>query len=249
MSASPMVLESRAPNPVDLLTNQLSTTVFEFVEAASEVWPECTALQGRLEEVKAARKSKELSKAYIGSMHTAMMEKTEILDRLLAKDATALDEDVPLFKELNAYGKLMAAPQEVQDTCWMYIEKIVQSANLNSVYTSAPQEIMDKVALVAEGFVSQIEAGTFDPSSINPAELTRKMMEGLDPDAISKWAATAMNPASIGSIMGVMKNVMGKDGVDMDMASLLGGAMQGGDMQDMDAMKGIMNGMFKQLKK
>jgi hypothetical protein len=81
------------------------------------------------------------------------------------------------------------------------------------------------------------------------------MMEGLDPDAISKWAATAMNPASIGSIMGVMKNVMGKDGVNMDMASLLGGAMGPmgpmgpGDLQDMEAMKGIMGGLFNQLKK
>jgi len=249
MSSSPMLLESKAPNPLDLLTSQLSTTVFEFVEAASEVWPECPALKARLAQVMAAKNSTELSKAYVNAMHTAMMEKTDILDRLLAKDATALNEDVPLFQELNAYGKLMAAPQEVQDTCWMYIEKIVQSANLNSVYTSAPQEIMDKVALVAEGFVSQIEAGTFDPSTINPAELTKKMMEGLDPDAISKWAATAMNPASIGSIMGVMKNVMGKDGVDMDMASLIGGAMNGGDMQDMDAMKGVMSGLFNKLKK
>lgn len=246
---SSMVLESKAPNPMDLLTSQLSTTVFEFVEAASEVWPECNVLKAKLAEANSAKSSQELSRVYIKNLHNAMMAKPEILDRLMAKDATALNEDIPLFQELNAYGKLMAAPQEVQDTCWEYIEKIVQSANLSSVYTSAPQEIMDKVALVAEGFVSQIEAGTFDPSTINPAELTKKMMEGLDPDAISKWAATAMNPASIGSIMGVMKNVMGKDGVNMDMASLLGGAMQGGDLQDMEAMKGIMGGLFNNLKK
>jgi hypothetical protein len=46
-----------------------------------------------------------------------------------------------------------------------------------------------------------------------------------------------------------MKNVMGKDGVDMDMASLIGGAMNGGEMQDMDAMKGVMSGLFNKLKK
>ena len=177
------------------------------------------------------------------------MKRPEILERLLAKDATVLNEDVALFKEVNAYGKLTAAPQDVQDTCWAYIEKIVQSANLNSVYTGAPQEIMDKVSMVAEGFVSQIEAGTFDPSSINPAELTRQMMEGLDPDAISQWASTAMNPASIGSLMGVMKNVLGKDGVNFDMASLLTGSMQAGELKDIESMKDIMGGLFNQLKK
>lgn len=244
-----MVFDSKTPNPMDLIANQLSTSVFEFVDAASEVWPDCSALQGKLEEVKSVSTCKEKTREYINALHAAMMERPEILERLSARDLSVFDEEIALFKDLNAYGKMVGAPKEVQDTCWQYIEKIVQSATLNSVYTSAPKEIMDKVALVAEGFVSQIEAGTFDPSTLNPVDLTRKMMEGMDPDAISKWAATAMNPASLGSIMGVMKNVMGKDGVDFDMNSILTSAMTGGEMQDMEAMKGIMGGLFKNLKK
>jgi hypothetical protein len=233
-------------SPIDALSNQLGNTVFEFLDAASEVWPECEALKTRLAEAKSACLSPETMKAYSASFTQGVLAHTDLFERLLAKDMSVFaDSSIPLIVELGVYEKFSSAPTDVQDTCWQYIEKIVQSANLNAVYSSAPTEIMSKVSEVAETLVKQIESGTFDPSTLNPAELTQKMMQGMDPNAMARWASTAMNPSSINSLMGVMKNVMGKNGVPFDISTL----MQGGGEQDMDVLKSMMGDMFKNLKK
>ena len=237
---------SSSGSPLDALNNQLGTTVFEFLDAASEVWPDCSALKYRLAEAKLACQSSETSKQYSAAFTQEVLLHADLFERLLAKDLSVFeDSSIPLLKELDVYKKMTEAPSDVQDTCWQYIEKIVQSANLNAVYSTAPSEIMSKVSEVAETLVKQIESGTFDPSTINPAELTQKMMQGMDHAAMARWASTAMNPSSINSLMGVMKNVMGKNGVPFDMASLL----QGGGEQDMDMLKNMMGDMFKKLKK
>jgi hypothetical protein len=233
-------------SPIDALSNQLGNTVFEFLDAASEVWPECQALKMRLAEAKLACQNPETTKRYSAAFTHGVLAHTDLFERLLAKDLSVFESsEIPLIVELKVYEKMSSAPVDVQDTCWQYIEKIVQSANLNAVYSTAPSEIMSKVSEVAETLVKQIESGTFDPSTINPAELTQRMMEGMDPNAMARWASTAMNPSSINSLMGVMKNVMGKNGSPFDIASL----MQGGGEQDMDLLKNMMGDMFKNLKK
>jgi hypothetical protein len=232
-------------NPLDVLSNQLGNTVFEFVDAASEVWPECSALKSRLAEAKAAAGTPESAREYSAKLSKTMLEHSDLFDRLLAKDLTVFQSDVELFKELSIYEKLNEAPKDVQDTCWQYIEKIVQSVNLNAVYTSAPTEIMSKVSKVAEDIVSKLESGQFDLSTLNPAQLTQEIMKDMDPEAMQKWAATSLNPSSIGSLMGVMKDVLGKSGgQNLDLQSLLSGGEQ-----DMDMMKSLMGNMFQQLKK
>ena len=231
-------------NPLDVLSNRLGNTIFEFVDAASEVWPECTALQARLAEAKKA--AAEDAKTYSAEFAKKMLEHSALFDRLLAKDLTVFQEDIELFKELDVYSKLSEAPQDVQDTCWQYIQKIVQSANLNAVYSSAPTEIMSKVSKVAEDIVSKIEKGDFDISTLNPAQLTQELMKDMDPQMMQQWAATSLNPSSIGSLMGVMQEVLVKTGGSpIDLQSLL----SGGGEQDMEAIQSLMGNMFKNLKK
>jgi hypothetical protein len=231
-------------NPLEVLSNQLGNTTFEFLDAASEVWPECTALQARLAQAKAAAANSNLSKEYSDELAKAIILHSDLFDRLIAKDLSVFQEDVELFKELSAYEKLSEAPKDVQDTCWQYIEKIVQSVNLNAVYKSAPSEIMAKVSKAAEDIVSKLESGNFDISQLNPLQLTQEIMKDMDQEQMQKWAATSLNPSSINSLMGVMKEVLGKSGnPDIDLKSLLGGE------QDMDMMKTMMSTMFQQLKK
>jgi hypothetical protein len=233
-------------SPLDALSNQLGNTVFEFLDAASEVWPDCSALKYRLAEAKLACQNADTAKQYSATFTQHVLSHSDLFERLLAKDLSVFENStISLIVELDVYKKMSEAPSDVQDTCWQYIEKIVQSANLNAVYTSAPTEIMSKVSEVADKLVKQIESGTFDPSTINPAELTQQMMQGMDQKAMAQWAASAMNPSSINSLMSVMKNVMGKNGTPFDMSAL----MQGGGEQDMDMVKTLMGDMFKNLKK
>jgi hypothetical protein len=232
-------------NPLDVLSNQLGNTVFEFVDAASEVWPDCPALKNRLAQAKEAASSPTMSKEYSAELSKSVLEHSDLFERLLAKDLTVFQADVDLFKELSIYEKLSEAPKDVQDTCWQYVEKIVQSVNLNAVYTSAPSEIMSKVSRVAEDIVGKIESGQFDLSTLNPVQITQDIMKDMDTEAMQKWASTSLNPSSIGSLMGVMKDVLGKTGGQVDLQSLL----SGGGEQDMDMMKNLMGNMFQQLKK
>ena len=231
-------------NPLEVLSNQLGNTTFEFIDAASEVWPECTALKSRLAQAKAAAADSALAKEYSDDLAKAIILHSDLFDRLIAKDLSVFQEDVELFKELQVYEKLSEAPKDVQDTCWQYVEKIVQSVNLNAVYKSAPTEIMAKVSKAAEDIVSKLESGTFDLSQLNPVQLTQDIMKDMDQEKMQQWAATSLNPSSINSLMGVMKDVLGKSGnKNIDLQSLLGGE------QDMEMMKTMMSTMFQQLKK
>lgn len=231
-------------NPLEVLSNQLGNTTFEFIDAASEVWPECTALKSRLAQAKAAAADSALAKEYSDDLAKAIILHSDLFDRLIAKDLSVFQEDVELFKELEVYEKLSGAPKDVQDTCWQYVEKIVQSVNLNAVYKSAPTEIMAKVSKAAEDIVSKLESGTFDLSQLNPVQLTQDIMKDMDQEKMQQWAATSLNPSSINSLMGVMKDVLGKSGnKNIDLQSLLGGE------QDMEMMKTMMSTMFQQLKK
>lgn len=231
-------------NPLEVLSNQLGNTTFEFIDAASEVWPECTALKSRLAQAKAAAADSALAKEYSDDLAKAIILHSDLFDRLIAKDLSVFQEDVELFKELEVYEKLSEAPKDVQDTCWQYVEKIVQSVNLNAVYKSAPTEIMAKVSKAAEDIVNKLESGTFDLSQLNPVQLTQDIMKDMDQEKMQQWAATSLNPSSINSLMGVMKDVLGKSGnKNIDLQSLLGGE------QDMEMMKTMMSTMFQQLKK
>ena len=233
-------------SPLDVLANQLGNTVFEFLDAASEVWPDCPALQARLEQAKAATAVQGGAQKFSNEFGKALQSHTALFERALAKDMELFQEPIALFQELSVYEKISTAHPDVQDTCWQYIEKIIQSANLNAVYTSAPADIMSKVTEVAEGISRQIEDGTFDPSKLDPAQLTEQMMAGLDPNSIAQWAQVAMNPTSIGSLMGVMKSVMAKSGAPpIDIASLMSGV----GSEDMETVKAMMGGMLQNLGK
>jgi hypothetical protein len=233
-------------SPLDILANQLGNTAFEFLEAASEVWPDCPALKARLQQAKSISAIEGGAQRFSIELGKALQSHSALFERALNKDVELFMEPIAIFQELSIYEKISSAHPDVQATCWQYIEKIIQSANLNAVYTSAPADIMTKVTEVAENITRQIESGTFDPSTLNPAELTQQMMAGLDPNSIAQWAQVAMNPTSIGSLMGVMKSVMAKGGAPpMDLASLMGG----GSAEDMETVKEMMGSMLQNLGK
>ena len=226
-------LQKASQDPTNVLKNQCVSTLYEFLDASAEVWPECPALKKYLDLFKEARQTN--SETFTDLIYSAISDQTCLFERLQAKDITVFQEPLEIFKELNIYAKISEAPQEVQDTCWTYILQIIQTASLSSVYGSAPTEMLQKVSAVADSFMKQMEEGTFDMKELDPMKLTQMMMEGVDKKEMEKWAASVMNPQSINSLMGVMQNVMGSMGegdetAGIDFSSLAAGmtGLQGG---------------------
>ena len=155
----------------------------------------------------------------------------------------------------------------MQDTCWTYILQITQTASLSNVYGTAPQEMLQKVSAVADSFMKQMEEGTFDIKELDPMKLTQMMMDGVDKKEMEKWASSVMNPQSLNSLMGVMKNVMGNMGEEddtsgFDFSSMAAGmaGLQGGGANALEGaaalgalnpemIQKMMNGFMKNLKK
>ena len=265
MSATPSLLQASASaqDPTLVLKNQCVSTLYEFLDASAEVWPECPSIKKYLQVFKEGRETN--SEVFTATVYAAISEQAPLFERLQSKDLSVFQEPLGIFEELNVYAKLSEASQEVQDTCWTYIQQIVQSASLSNVYGSAPTEMLEKVSAVADTFMKQMEEGTFDIKELDPMKLTQMMMEGVDKKEMEKWASSVMNPQSINSLMGVMKNVMGNMGAeedDMDLGSLattMGGlgAASGGGANPLSALgamnpemiQKMMGGLMKNLKK
>jgi len=255
---------ANSEDPTLILKNQCVNTLYEFLDASTEVWPQCPVLAKYL---KLFKEGKELnSDSLTQYLHKEIVNQSSLFERLDAKDMTVFQESFPLFTELNVYSKLSEASSEVQDTCWAYIKQIVQSASLCKVYNSAPPEMLEKVNKVAESFMKKMEDGTFDVKELDPMALTQMMMDGVDKKEMEKWASEVMNPQAISSLMGVMQNVMGnagEEGPAMDFSSLAstmaatlgsGGAASGGGASPMAGMnpellQQMMGGFLKNLKK
>ena len=125
-------LQKASQDPTNVLKNQCVSTLYEFLDASAEVWPECPALKKYLDLFKEARQTN--SETFTDLIYSSISDQTCLFERLQAKDITVFQEPLEIFKELNIYAKISEAPQEVQDTCWTYILQIIQTASLSSVY-------------------------------------------------------------------------------------------------------------------
>jgi hypothetical protein len=244
------------PSPEDptlVLKNQCVGSLYEFLDASAEVWPECPAIKKYLEMFKAAKALD--SPLFTVTVYDKLVEYKELFERMQNKDLSVFQEPIEIFQELDIFNKLSDASEEVKDTCWAYITQIVQTASLSRVYGTAPTVMLEKVSKVAEGFMKKMEDGTFDIKEIDPMQLTQMLMDGVDKKEMEAWATSVMNPQSIQSLMGVMKNVMGSKGEEaFDMSSLMSmaGKMPGmGSEEGMDSalIQQMMGSMMKNLKK
>lgn len=241
-------------DPTLVLKNQCVGSIFEFIDASSEVWPDCTVIKTYLELFKQARALE--STQFTLTVYDALMEHSALFERLQSKDLSVFQEPIEIFHELRMYEKLSEAPSEVQDTCWAYIHQIIQTASLSKVYGTAPTVMLEKVSKVAEGFMKKLEDGTFDVKEIDPMQLTQMLMDGVDKKEMENWASSVMNPQSLQSLMGVMQNVMGKD-ESFDISSLMSMAggmplsnmMQGSNAMDPAVIQQMMGSLMKNLKK
>jgi hypothetical protein len=261
MSAS---ADSLPEDPTQILKTQCINTLYEFVDASAEVWPNCQVLAKYLSMFKEGRSLQ--SVALTLYLHEQVMSLQPYFERLEAKDLSVFLEPVEIFTELAIHSKLSEASTEIQETCWSYIKQIVQSASLSKVYGTAPTMMLEKVNKVAESFMKKMEEGTFDMKELDPMALTQMMMEGVDKKEMEKWASEVMNPQSINSLMGVMQSVMGgvgEDGNKIDFASIAGSMASsmgsGGGLGALSALgegginpeliQQMMGGLMKNLKK
>lgn len=195
----------------DLLLERFGQLVFQFLEASCEVWSTDTVLAEWKATFDANNAEPAKAKEFTQRLFTQFVaEFKPLYPKLNAKDMSVFDEPLELFVKANVAQKMKAADEGTRDTVWEYIKQIVQSATIGDVYSSCPDEMIKRVAGMADKIVKQIETGAFDISQLNPAEISKQMMEGIDPAQIEEWGKSLMNSGNIDSIMGMMSGLMGQ---------------------------------------
>jgi len=201
------------PSARDILLEQFGQLTYQFLDASCEVWPECNVLKGYKAEFDAANADSAQAQLFVASAHAAFQEQFKpYVGRLLQKDASVLDEPIPFLEHLHAKEKLASVDPTVLETCLDYAKQIAQSASINDVYSKCPSRMMDQVATLASSFVKDVEQGKLDLASLNPLELSQKVMSTLNPADIEEFGKHLTADGGMENIMAMMSGIMGQAG-------------------------------------
>lgn len=198
----------------DMLLERFGQLLYQFLDASSEVWPDDDVLKGWKSKFDEANSNPRKAKVHVQVLFAEFVRDMKPLySRINAQDATVLEEPVALFVRLQAPQKYAGASAEVRETCWQYAKQIVQAASIGDVYSKCPEQMVKRVASLAETIVKDMEDGKgFDVSKLNPAEISRQMMEGMNPEDLEAWGKSLMTSGNLETIMGLMNGMMGGGG-------------------------------------
>ena len=198
------------PAARDILLEQFGQACYQFLDASCEVWPECSVLKLYKAEFDAANANPVIAKTFVESLHGKFQEQFKAyITQLIQKDASVVTQPVPFLLEVKAASKYASADSSVQDTCLEYAKQIAQAASINDVYSKCPSRMMDQVAKLATSFVKDIEAGRMDISTLNPLEISQKVMSSLNPSDIEEFGKQLSAQGGMEGVMSMMQNVMG----------------------------------------
>jgi len=190
-----------------VLVEQFGTLVQQFLDASLEVWKDDSVLLSYKVEFDETRIRFLLSEFL--SLFGPFSQ------RLDAKDESLFDEETlqKFLGPLNAKEKYAGANLDTRTSIWEYVRQINQSATIKDVYSKCPEEMMSKVASLANSIVGEMNSGTLDISKLNPMELSMKLMQDLDPKMVEGWANSLMTGNSMENMMRVMQSAMSGAGV------------------------------------
>jgi hypothetical protein len=197
----------------DILLEQFGQLAYQFLDASCEVWPDDSVLKGWKAEFDAANAVPAQSKAFVKRAYDAFQDSFAPHFALLQnRDQAIFDQDIEFLTRVDARGKYYAAHPDVQKTVWDYVKQLVQSATIGQVYSGCPKNMMDRVSTMADQIVKDIEAGKFNIAALNPAELSKQMMEGMDREELEAWSRSVMQNGNLENIMGLVQNALGGNG-------------------------------------
>ena len=233
------------PSPSEGVLQQFLAMSLQFLDAAVEVWPQDAVLAEWKITAEAARASGEdarmraLALRAQAEFHGAFKDSYE---RLQKKDATLLQEAIPLLAVLDLPAKWHAADAAVRETVWEYVQQLAQFSSMYTLYSKCPGGLMGKVTSMASALVSKLEAGEMDMASINPMQLSQQMLANMDPQDLENFGRELSSGGDIMGMMSMMQGMVGSMGADTGipyLSSMLGG---GGGMEGLAAMLGGMQG-------
>ena len=199
--------------PKDILLEQFGQLCYQFLDASVEVWPTCPILSGYKVTFDDANKSSESAKAFVVYLHGLFLSNFKNhLGKLIAKDMSILDDNIPVLLTINAKSKLLAADSSVRDTCLEYAKQIAQSASINDVYSKCPSRMMDQVAGFANVFIEDVKNGKMNISELNPIEISKKVMEMVNPQDIEEFGKQLSQEGGLDGVMNMMQSMLGSAG-------------------------------------
>lgn len=216
-----------AADAKDMMVERFGQLVYEFLDAATEVWPQCETLKAWKadydDKCTDPRRAKVFTEVILAEF---IRDYKPFFARIEEKDITLFSEPLPLFLKGKVSAKYEAASDAVRDTCWQHATQIVQAARMTDVYGKCPTDMLNRVAGMANDIVADLEAGRLDVSKLNPMELTQKMMANIDMKEMEKWGRTMAASGDMESFMSLATSVMG--GGSGNPLSSIAGALGGG---------------------
>ena len=216
-------------NAEKVLTSQFALVTRQFLEAACEVWPHDACLLTYKSFDFEDESAVKTLQGEFAALFSPFFGKLDARD-----DSILLEESLqPLFTALDAVNKWKNSTEDTRNAVWEYVKQMVQSATIRDVYAKCPPQMMNKVATMADSIVKGLENGSLDLSKINPVEMSKQMLEGMDPKEIEVWANSIMKDGNMESMMRLMTSAMGGGnvaGMPMDpsmIASMMDPKMMG----------------------
>jgi hypothetical protein len=203
----------------EILIENFSKSVQEFLAAAVEVWPE----EKQLAQFKADYPSVDTASLFA----EFEVQFKPYYGRLMEKDASVLEEDIPFFKVFDVKGLYAGAHNDVRETSWQYVKQIVQHASVQSIYAKCPKDMMAQVSSLASSIVSEMESGNLDMKNLDPMELSRKMMSVVSKEDIETWGKQISMDGSMQGMMTMMQMAMSTMGLPDPSGAASGGGGAG----------------------
>jgi hypothetical protein len=208
-------------DPSHILVESFAKSVFDFVDAACDVWKDDVELE------KSKAKLAEGSYPHAAAMYDELVKQKVHFPKLLAGDESVLEDmkDVEFVVRFKVQEKYDSAHPEVRETCWTYVKQIVQSASMASLYDKCPKSMLTQVSTLANSMVASLADGTFDFAKLNPKELTDQLLATVDQDEVKEWASQVSSDNSMANITNMFSG-----GGGAEMLQRMAGGMTGANL-------------------
>ncbi len=175
-------------DPQEILLTTFGSTLYDFLDAASEIWPE---LNDHREYVKGNTRE----------LYDEFQKLSPFYDKFMNNDVSVLDELPEKYDDFK--NKLKSVEKDVVDTCFQFIKNLIQSSTMTSLYDKCPKDLMSKVSSLAQSLAEDLSTGKLDMSTFNPLELTDKLLGIVDPDEVKEWSKNMENEGAFKNIAGM----------------------------------------------
>lgn len=217
--------EQKEESNVDTVLHSFTSLLEQFIGQLRTVFPECpklVELQNGFEANFSAEQTPETRREtavnYINGWHEDFIEVYTLV--------AAEDEGLFTASPLPAFLETIDLPEKWQpglhvDTkasIWEFLKNLCNLANMHSIYTQVPSNMMNTIQSKAIAIAQTLETGG-SLRNINIQELAVDIMRDVDMNELQAFANTITNGGTdiskIQTMCGSLMNMLGTQGLDM----------------------------------